>query len=211
MPKDMTPIFENLFLAKHTVVVPMVDLLFSMESQSDPLYLNLSGHTFTWNGNTYLGAGQLLNITPIDEVEEVQTSTVSITMGSTNAMFKNKLAEALQVDYRNNPAIIYLGALDSNYLIVDDPIVIFSGRMENMDINLAGEGSITVNCISGLADWENPRGGRWTDTYQKRIDAADKGLEWVEELREKDIIWGSRKIRAGTTLEGAAEGYGYGG
>ena len=68
---------------------------------------------------------------------------------------------------------------------------IFSGFMDQMNINEGPEtSSIEITIENKLIDLERARNARFTSAYQKSIYPNDKGLEFVESLQDKEIVWG---------------------
>ena len=68
---------------------------------------------------------------------------------------------------------------------------IFSGYMDQMNIVDGGETStIELMVENRLIDLERARVARFTSGYQKSIYPGDLGLDFVEDLQDKDIVWG---------------------
>ena len=68
---------------------------------------------------------------------------------------------------------------------------IFSGYMDQMNIDEGSDTStVTLTIENKLIDLEKPRTARFTSTYQKTLFPNDKGLEFVEDLQTKEIVWG---------------------
>ena len=70
---------------------------------------------------------------------------------------------------------------------------IFSGYMDQMNIEESGETStIQLLVENKLVDLERARVARFTSGYQKSIYAGDLGLDFVEDLQDKQIPWGRK-------------------
>ena len=70
---------------------------------------------------------------------------------------------------------------------------IFSGYMDQMNIEETAETSIiSVTVENRLVDLERARVARYTSGYQKSIYPNDLGLDFVEELQDKQIAWGRK-------------------
>ena len=49
---------------------------------------------------------------------------------------------------------------------------------------------ITVTVENKLIMLERPRNRRYTDQDQKNLFSGDKGLEFVDDLQDKELVWG---------------------
>lgn len=68
---------------------------------------------------------------------------------------------------------------------------IFTGYMDTMDIDEGADTStVTLSIENKLIDLERPRTARYTSSFQKSRFAGDKGLEFVEDLQDKEVYWG---------------------
>ena len=68
---------------------------------------------------------------------------------------------------------------------------LFSGYMDQMNISDGGETStIELMVENRLIDLERARVARFTSGYQKSIYPNDLGLDFIEDLQDKDIVWG---------------------
>jgi hypothetical protein len=67
----------------------------------------------------------------------------------------------------------------------------FSGYMDQMSISESAEQStVDLTVENRLIDLERPRIARYTSAYQKSVYAGDEGLDFIEDLQDKEIIWG---------------------
>lgn len=139
---------------------------------------------------TYLGSGNLLSISPIEETAETKASGVQVSL---SGIPSDILSAALQAQYQNRQLIIYFGVLDKTTgLQSGDPYKIFTGLMDIMTINESAELlTISVNVENKLLILERICGLRYTNEEQQRLFSGDKGLEYVGSLQDKNIIWGS--------------------
>ena len=75
--------------------------------------------------------------------------------------------------------------------LIDDPVVAFQGQTDSVIINEGKETSqIVVNVENRLLRLEKNNERRYTKQDQERIDAGDKGFDFVESIQEKEILWG---------------------
>jgi hypothetical protein len=136
----------------------------------------------------YTGSGAFLNISPIEETSEIKATNLSIAL---TGLDSTVLSATLNANYQNRDLKLFLGMLDTNYNVIADVYQLFSGRMDTMTINDTGEtSSIILTVESRLIDLEKPSELRYTSEDQKRLFTGDKGLEFITDLQEKEIIWG---------------------
>ena len=171
-----------------------------------------SGDLNLWNGigdltvNSvdYVGAGTLLGISEIAESSELQANGISVTLsGITDPL----LAKARDEDYQGRELKVLLGAMDASNGVISNPVVVFSGFMDTMVINDSAEtGTIVVTVENRLIEFERTRIRRYTAEDQKIDYPNDKGLEFVAEMQEKEIIWGRSSVGGGGSGGGNSEG-----
>lgn len=140
-----------------------------------------------WNGDTYLGVGDLGRIDPIKESTDLRPYGVSMTLSGIPG---EKISLALSEHYQGRDARIYLGLLDAGHRLIADPTLIWQGRMDVMPIEMGETATITVTGEGRMADWHRPRVRRYNNEDQQARFPGDKGLEFVTAMVDKPIIWG---------------------
>ncbi len=182
------------------------------------LYLD-SGNLFFWTGLgdltvggiTYVGTGQFLKISEMEETAEIAARGAAITL---SGIPSNLISLALTEPYQGRLCKIFFGAIDANreYLKLEDgsfvlredggriditegevtpTVELFTGYIDQMNIDEGPETStIAISVESRLIDLERVRVLRFTDQSQKSRFPNDKGLEFVEDLQDKQFNWG---------------------
>ena len=175
--------------------------------------INSSANSVFWNEGSgdeeYVGAGKLGSISGADEGTELQTYAIDLVLSGIPSEY---VVDSLNTDYKNQPAIIYLAALDVDNSVLftsseeDGPVELFVGRMDNMIIALEETATISITTTNRLSDWERPRGGKFNDHSQKlyyaklkpagitNFDNQDLGFEYVDSLKDKEITWGAGHV-----------------
>ena len=75
----------------------------------------------------------------------------------------------------------------------------FSGYMDQMNIQENPDTStIELTVENKLIDLERPRVARYTSAYQKSVYPGDLGMDFIEDLQDKEIIWGRSPDKAKT-------------
>jgi hypothetical protein len=162
------------------------------------------------DGTEWIGLGQLLSISSIEETSEMAVKGATITL---SGIPSELLSLALSTPYQGRVAKIYFGTFlrDSllqetgNYILLEGGGRInlesmskgfnelFSGYMDQMNIEESGEtSSIELAVENKLIDLERARVARFTSGYQKSIYPDDDGLNFIEDLQDKKIPWGRK-------------------
>jgi hypothetical protein len=85
--------------------------------------------------------------------------------------------------------------MDAANAVITSPVTVFSGFMDTMLINDSSEtATIQVNVENRLIEFERTRIRRYTAEDQKIDYPTDKGLEFVAEMSEKEIVWGRSTV-----------------
>ena len=187
--------------------------LFAVQLMLDaqPLYFWTGLVDLTIYGITYVGTGQFLAISEMEETAEIAAKGAVITL---SGIPSELLSLAISTPYQGRLCKILFGAIDANkkYLkqengdfvlteaggridITDGDntpaINLFTGYIDKMDIDEGPETStIAMSIESRLIDLERPRIFRFSDQNQKTRYPTDKGLEFVEDLQDKQFNWG---------------------
>lgn len=160
------------------------------------------------DGSEWVGLGQLLNISAIEETSEMSVKGASISL---SGIPSNLLSLALSEPYQGRIAKIYFGTFQqgsilqetSDYILLQDGSRInleststgfnelFSGYMDQMNIEESGDtATIEMMVENKLIDLERARVARFTSGYQKSIYPGDLGMDFIEDLQDKKISWG---------------------
>ena len=160
------------------------------------------------DGTEWIGLGQLLNISAIEETSEMAVKGASISL---SGIPSNLLSLALSEPYQGRVAKIYFGTFQQgsilqetgNYILLEGGGRInlesmsqgfnelFSGYMDQMNIEEAGEtATIEMMVENKLIDLERARVARFTSGYQKSVYPGDLGMDFIEDLQDKRISWG---------------------
>ncbi len=162
-----------------------------------------SGNLNLWSGIgdltvdsvDYVGAGSLLSIGEIAETSELSANGITVTLSGVTSPL---LSKARDEDYQGRELKVLLGAMDAANGVISDPVIVFSGFMDTMVINDGGEtATIQVTVENRLIEFERTRVRRYTAEDQKIDYPTDKGLEFVAEMAEKEIIWGRNTVATG--------------
>ena len=162
------------------------------------------------DGTQWVGAGSILDISAIEETAEMAVKGATITISGVSS---EALSLALSEPYQGRVCNIYFGTFSTgailqesgSFILLQDGSKIliestktgfnqlFSGYMDQMNIVDAGDtATIELMVENRLIDLERVRVARFTSGYQKSVYPNDTGLDFVEDLQDKNIAWGRK-------------------
>lgn len=204
MSRELAP------LVKEELTKQVLEPFFTVELDFDsgPLYMWTGYGNLTIGGKTYIGAGQLLNISSVTETTEMEAKGATITVSGIPSGF---LSVALQEPYQGRECRIFFAIVVNEELLQEngglllteagDIILteesgiklteIFSGELDQMNIEENADTAIvSVTAENVLIKLERPTIRRFTNEDQRSRFPNDKGLEYVASLQDKEILWG---------------------
>jgi len=186
MSRGITNALNTVFTSSHVRPFVAVDLAFAGDNVT--VWTGLGNITFL--STTFVGTGEILGISTITENGAVQANGLDVTF---NGLDASLVATALTDNYQGRSAKVYLGSITESYAVVADPYLLFSGRMDTMNISDDGErANITVSCESRLVDLNRPKVRRYTQVDQQAEFSGDKGFDFISSLQEKSIRWSAK-------------------
>lgn len=181
--RPITPASEAALAATQVRALVFVEMDFS----SGFLRMNNSAQNMDWNGLTWLGIGRVGSIDPVGEGVTLEARGLSFSISGIDPAH---VSLALNEQYQGRACSMWFAPLNEDYSVIADPVLIFSGRMDVMDIDMGENATITVSAESRLADWDRPRVRRYNSADQAITDPTDKFFEFVPQMVEKNIRWG---------------------
>jgi hypothetical protein len=204
MSRDIAP------LVVEELSKPLLEPFFTVELDFDssPLYMWTGYGNLTIGDKTYLGAGQVLNISSVSETTEMEAKGATITVSGIPSSF---LSLALQEPYQGRECRIFFAVVVNQRILQENGDLIFteagdillteasgitlteifSGELDQMNIEENADTSvISVTAENVLIKLERPVVRRFTNEDQKSRFPDDRGLEYVAGLQDKDILWG---------------------
>ena len=208
MSRDLSPTtLEN-------IEAPVVKPFFAVELNflSDTIRMWTGQGTLVLDdGTQWFGLGQLLNISSIEETSEMAVKGATVSLSGIPSEI---LSLALSEPYQGRVCKIYFGTLSTggalvqqsgSYILMQDGSKIlvqtgekgfnelFSGYMDQMNIEEGSDTStIEMSVENKLIDLERARVARYTSGYQKSVYPNDLGLDFIEDLQDKQIPWGRK-------------------
>lgn len=193
----------------HLAVFWACDLLFDSPNE---LYFWSGIGDLSLDGNTYTGAGDLLNISELRESSDIAAYGATLTL---SGIPTSQIDLALAEPYQGRKAIVKFGTITGGqgYILAEDetPILlesggkiilegdtslthtaftVFTGEMDQMNINYGPETvTISLEVESRLVDLERPRIRRYTDADQKSRYPGDEAFSFVTRIQNESLEW----------------------
>ena len=180
--RNMTTSFEETLSEPVVSLFITVDMYFDTES----LYFWSGVGPKVIGGNTYLGAGNLLKVSAIEETSSISAKSALLNLSGVSPAI---LSLALSEPYQGRVCKIFFGFTDNP----EDRVEMFSGYMDQMNIKEEATSSMIELVVENkLVDLERARVSRYNSGYQKSIYSSDKGFDFVDDLQKKKIVWGRK-------------------
>lgn len=163
--------------------------LYRGEFLDGTVYLTDLPYDTTFGGNTYVGVGSALGYDAIEEVSGLQANGIKIYFNASSAEILSLLLDQNLID---RPVYVYRGLLDASNQPVIDPIVIFEGRSDSMQLKedpSKGTLQLFLECFDENVDFERVNGRRTNDEEQQILFPGDKGFEFIADGMDKVTIW----------------------
>ncbi len=185
--------------ASHVEPVLLVKLEFSV-----PVYAHSGYGTITYDGDIYLGVGDLGNVTEATESEVLTPGSINLELSGINARL---LAESLNAGNFGDLVTIYEGYRQDDGTLVDDPWILWSGFLEVPSSAQGEEGGVVrLTCQHDIAVLDKKDGGRFTDEDQVQRYAGDRFFEFVTDTSTVSLEWGGRPVFNGIDDENVPPG-----
>lgn len=184
------------------------DLMFDSPNE---LYFWSGIGNLVLDGNTYVGAGDLLNISELRESSDIAAYGATLTLsGIPTSVIDLAIAEP----YQGRKAVVKFGVITGGdgFLLTEDGMLlaqenggaiilednttthtsftVFTGEMDQMNISFGSETvTISLEVESRLIDLERARIRRYTDADQKSRYPNDRAFEFVTRLQDEKLEW----------------------
>jgi hypothetical protein len=163
-------------------------MLLQAEFPSGTVYFWTGIGTLTYDGNDYTGAGNLISVSSIEETMGIEAKGAVFTLSGLNSSI---ISLALSEEYQNQPITAWMATLNSSGALINDPFIVFKGKMDVLQIDESGEtATLSMQCENRLIDLNRAKVRRYTPEDQNVLYPSDRGLDFVASLQEKEIAWG---------------------
>lgn len=144
--------------------------------------------TLVWNGNNYLGGGQLVGFDQIEEALDFVPRGLTVRC---TGVLASLISTAMTEIYQGRAVTLYLALLDDKLQLVDTPQTVWAGVMDTMFIELdQGSGSISIACEYRIR--REALGARNTDQDQRMRASDDKFFDLIHLIPGYRSTWGEK-------------------
>jgi ribosomal protein S17 len=161
---------------------------------SGTVYFTDSDLDITWNSNTYSAAGYFLTFSEINEQNALTVSEIEVQLSGVDQTY---ITEILSETFMDRNLIIRKGFLNDSNAVIVDPIIIYSGKMDQPNIIETSEGcTIAVTVANLFVDFTKTKGRYTNDESQQLFFSNDDGFQYAYQII-KEINWGKEGFGGG--------------
>lgn len=199
MTREMTP---EAALAIQQPIIRPVTLVF-LDFPDEPIYVSSHTAPISFDGNIFLGVGDLGTVTAVEETASLKASKVDLTLSGIprvdeqGTVLFSAIQTVLSKQYQGRPVKIWQAFMSTTtWQLIADPVLVWIGRMDTPQIT-ASQSTLSVQLTAEheLTDMDKPRVRRLTNSDQQYDYPGDRGLEYIPALQEKEIVWGREFTR----------------
>lgn len=162
----------------------------------DPLYACTANRSYLYDGNSYLGVGEIQGISNIPEGADIAARPITIIAAGTDSWITTPIQN--RTNYKGRAAAIYKGYLDANLDLIDDPEPKWFGRMDVGSMTWdAGSFTAQMTCEPLQSRLLRANISRYSDEDHQLRHPGDKFFEFLPQMAEKDVIWGGNRVSPG--------------
>lgn len=196
MPRAITAASKT----ESQAALPKPFLLAELLLDSGAVRVNSTDRNITAFGNSFLGIGRLGHVSDAQESADLKPTGLTLSLSGIPSAY---ISTVLSEQYQGRTVKLWLAFLAADtYALVADPVLLFQGLIDQMGIQIGDTATISLTAESRLARWEVPNVRRYTNEDQQKRFPGDRGLEFVSQTVEREILWG----RGGTAGQGGTGG-----
>lgn len=181
---------ELLDAAEQRVVTP-VHFIF-IDWPDGPVYAHNHVGPIAFDGKVWYGMGALSSIGEVECNTNIGSHTMNLGLSGIDP---KSLTEIVTKNVIGRDVEAYFGLLDENSRLID-ATPYFYGRVSSTNIKRYGNDSVSVTATSKTSDWGKSRPDRFTDESFRAKHPGDYFFQYVAQMADRDIYWGSDKESA---------------
>lgn len=182
---------NSLLVAETTSDIVRLLFFVDLEFDSGTLYVHNGIGSITWGGNTYQGVGDFGAVEAVEETSDVSPVSLVLILSGLDV---DLMDEVLGQDYYLRPIKLYIGAVSVAGALLADPDRIWSGKMDTAEVQVGQSNSIRLSCENDFILFERTNGRRYTDSDLQNEYPGDLFFEYIDEMVDKEVIWGSKRV-----------------
>jgi len=147
-----------------------------------------------YGSETYSGVGDFGGITgDIKESISLAPNGVSLSLTGVDPAL---IEDAKTDDYHRRDIELMFGFDDVNGVLIDDPVIVWSGYMDHVIISLGQHtAELTMICESRGTNGRGRSDIRFTDEDKQITDSGDLIAEYVFRMADLQIKWGGEQVQ----------------
>lgn len=142
----------------------------------------------TWNGQTWIGGGNLVGVGPVTESAGLKADGVAMWLSGVN---NDLLTKALNEVKHAKLGKLWFGLLDKDNAVIADPVLLFQGRLDTSVIRRGKRTSTVVITYESHALDSSTRERRYTHEDQQIDHPGDEGFAYLTTLQKKQGVQGT--------------------
>lgn len=176
-------------LARETGARPF--LLIEAMFDNDPWRSWTGNGLLQWSQRNWVGLGSIISISAPQESSDGRANPLTLRMNSGNGVDPSKyIANVLATHVQGRPLRIWWGFMTDLGAIVDSPLLVYSGFMDQIRIvDTGGSCAIDLGCEQELIDQSRAAKFRMTPRRLQETSPGDKGFDYVASIEERQVPW----------------------
>ena len=160
-----------------------------LEFPSGTVYVHNSIGTYTWGSQDWAGVGDLGSISKVEEGTDVSPYSITLTLSGLDSTISGA---ALTEDYYMRPVTTYIGLLDTDDTLLEDPTQIWAGFMDQMNVTVGAPGGDAIELIaeSELSRFDKSANLMYTNVAQQQRYSGDLFFNHIHKVPDAKINWG---------------------
>jgi hypothetical protein len=136
----------------------------------------------------WLGVGDLGSISKVEEGVDVSPYAITLTLSGLDATISGA---ALTEDYFMHPVTVYLGILDADDVLLEDPTQIWAGFMDQMNLTVGANGGDAIQLIaeSELSRFDEAKNLMYTNANQQKRYSGDLFFSHIHKIAGAKVNW----------------------
>jgi len=188
MTRSLTTAIKNALATNDIRPVHLITIGFStpinITDCSFPLTSSVSGSSVTYNSSDFI-----MGLSEFSEQTDISKTSLTLTLSGAEQSF---ISIVLNENVINDDVTIFRGLLDSSNALIDEPIILYKGNIENFSIQESETTSnVVLSIVSQWADFDKKNGRKTNNTSQQRFFSTDVGMDFSSETIT-DIKWGKK-------------------
>ena len=164
--------------------------------------------SISWGGNSWTGVGDLAELPELNENQDTKPDALRVAL---NGLTPDVVAMIDTQDIYRRGVTMYLGALDEDYQLVEDPGVIFSGIAEQARVTIGDPDGdmVMLEAESELYQLQRAKNVVYSNAQLQSEYSGDLGLQFIDQVADAKTVWRGRnpvRLGAGGSISGGQAG-----